>query len=183
MVPFSPLGRGFLTGAFASADDLSASDFRHEHPRFQGGNFERTCDCVGRVRAIAAEKGCTAAQVALAWVMAQGDDVVPIPGTKRPPYLEENAGACFVELTDDDLARLEAIAPPGAAAGERYPFTHTYGDSPEPAGSSRACRAARVRRPGRRHRRADPPARCRLGRPRAARVPRPGGVEAAHRTG
>src|SRR3954465_6728110 len=130
IVPFSPLGRGFLTGAITSPDDFGEDDFRRHNPRFQGENFARNLDLVAAVKKLAADKGCTAGQLALAWVMAQGDDVVPIPGTKRVAYLEENAGASYVELTADDLARLEEIAPKGAAAGERYPFQHTYGDSP-----------------------------------------------------
>jgi len=131
IVPFSPLGRGFLTGAITSPDDFGDDDFRRHNPRFQGENFARNLDLVAAVKKLAADKGCTPGQLALAWAMAQGDDVVPIPGTKRVAYLEENAGASYVELTADDLARLEEIAPKGAAAGERYPFQHTYGDSPE----------------------------------------------------
>ena len=134
IVPFSPLGRGFLTGAITSPEDFGADDFRRNNPRFQGENFDRNLDLVAEVKKLAAEKGCTAGQLALAWVMAQGDDVVPIPGTKRVAYLEENAGASYVDLTAADLARLEEIAPRGAAAGERYPFAHTYGDSPERSG-------------------------------------------------
>jgi aryl-alcohol dehydrogenase-like predicted oxidoreductase len=133
IVPFSPLGRGFLTGAITSPDDFGADDFRRNNPRFHGENFQRNLDLVAEVRTIAAEKGCTAGQLALAWVMAQGDDVVPIPGTKRVSYLEENAAASFVELSHDELARLDAIAPPGVAAGARYPFEHSYGDSPQPS--------------------------------------------------
>jgi aryl-alcohol dehydrogenase-like predicted oxidoreductase len=133
IVPFSPLGRGFLTGAITSPDDFGDDDFRKNNPRFQGENFQRNLRLVDEVKALAADKGCTSGQLALAWVMAQGDDVVPIPGTKRVAYLEENAGACDVELTRDDLDRLAAIAPRGAAAGERYPFQHSYGDSPEPS--------------------------------------------------
>jgi aryl-alcohol dehydrogenase-like predicted oxidoreductase len=130
IVPFSPLGRGFLTGAITSPEDFGPDDFRRNNPRFQGENFDRNLRLVGAVKEMAAEKGCTAGQLALAWVMAQGPDVVPIPGTKRPAYLEENAAACWVTLSADDLARLDAVAPPGVAAGERYPFAHTYGDSP-----------------------------------------------------
>lgn len=130
IVPFSPLGRGFLTGAITSRDSFGDNDFRKNNPRFAEGNFDQNLAIVQAVQALAAEKGCTAGQIALAWVMAQGDDVVPIPGTKRPAYLEENAAACSVELTADDLARLEAIAPPGAAAGARYPTAHSYGESP-----------------------------------------------------
>src|SRR5437763_2947605 len=131
IVPFSPLGRGFLTGAITTPDDFGEDDFRRNNPRFQGENFARNLELVAAVKKLAADKGCTAGQLALAWVMAQGDDVVPIPGTKRVAYLEENAGASYVDLSADELARLEEIAPKGAAAGERYPFQHTYGDSPK----------------------------------------------------
>ena len=133
IVPFSPLGRGFLTGAITSPDDFGEDDFRRNNPRFQGDNFARNLELVDEVRRLAAEKGCTAGQLALAWVMAKGDDVVAIPGTKRVSSLEENVAAASLTLTDDDVARLEKIAPPGVAAGERYPFGHTYGDSPEPS--------------------------------------------------
>jgi aryl-alcohol dehydrogenase-like predicted oxidoreductase len=119
-VAYSPLGRGFLTGRFTSPADFDEDDFRSHHPRFQGENFQRNLDLVERVRAIAEEKGCTAGQLALAWVLSRGDDVVPIPGTKHVRYLEENVAAIDVELTDDDLARLEEVAPAGAAAGDRY---------------------------------------------------------------
>jgi aryl-alcohol dehydrogenase-like predicted oxidoreductase len=135
LVPFSPLGRGFLTGAIKSPDDFGEADFRRNHPRFTGENFTKNLELVDAVRAIADEKGCTAGQLALAWVQAQGDDVVPIPGTKRRLYLEENVAACNIELSDDDLKRLDAIAPSGAAAGGRYASSTglplTYGDSPE----------------------------------------------------
>jgi aryl-alcohol dehydrogenase-like predicted oxidoreductase len=137
LVPFSPLGRGFLTGAITSPADFGDDDFRKNQPRFQGENFSKNLDLVDAVRALAEAKGCTPGQLALAWVMAQGDDVVPIPGTKRRAYLEENVGACEVALTADDLARLEEIAPQGVAAGGRYPGSgaqlpigSTYGDSP-----------------------------------------------------
>mgnify|MGYP002866178509 CR=1 FL=1 len=120
-VPYSPLGRGFLTGRFAKADDLPADDFRRHHPRFQGENFERNLGLVERMRAIAGEKGCTPSQLALAWLLAQGPDVVPIPGTKRRAYLEENAGATAVALAPGDLAHLADAAPVGWAAGPRYP--------------------------------------------------------------
>ncbi|NHC14568.1 aldo/keto reductase [Motilibacter deserti] len=134
IVPFSPLGRGFLTGAIKTPADFGPDDFRANHPRFQGENFDRNLRLVDEVRALAAEKGCTAGQLALAWVLAQGEDVVPIPGTKRRAYLEENAGAVAVQLTADDLRRLGEIAPPGAAAGGRYPQAdYAYGDSPLPA--------------------------------------------------
>ena len=135
IVPFSRLGRGFLTGAITSPADFEEDDFRRNQPRFQGEAFAANLRLVEAVRELAAEKGVTAGQLALAWVLAQGDDVVPIPGTKRRSYLEENAGAAAVELTADDLARLEAIAPPGAAEGTRYPDAdYAYGDSPERTG-------------------------------------------------
>lgn len=130
IVAFSPLGRGFLTGAVTSPEDFGHDDFRRTNPRFQGENFTRNLRLVSEVRTLAADKGCTAGQLALAWAMAQGDDVVPIPGTKRRTYLEENVAACRVELTPADLTRLEAIAPLGSAAGERYAQEHAYGDSP-----------------------------------------------------
>lgn len=120
-VPYSPLGRGFLTGAITSPDDFADDDFRRDNPRFQGEAFAQNLRMVERVRAIAQEKGCTPAQLALAWVLAQGPDVVPIPGTKRVERLEENVGALDVHLTADDLARLDEAAPAGATAGERYP--------------------------------------------------------------
>src|SRR4051812_26745880 len=120
-VAYSPLGRGFLSGRFQSPQDFDDDDFRKHHPRFQGENFQRNLDLVERVRELAEEKGCTPAQLALAWVLAQGEDIVPIPGTKRRKYLEENAGAVDVELTRDELRRIEEVAPRGAAAGERYP--------------------------------------------------------------
>jgi aryl-alcohol dehydrogenase-like predicted oxidoreductase len=119
-VPYSPLGRGFLTGRFQRTDDLAEDDFRRGHPRFQGANLERNLELVERARAIAAGKGVTAGQLALAWVLAQGEDVAPIPGTKRVRYLEENAGALDVELGEDDLRALEEAAPRGAASGDRY---------------------------------------------------------------
>ena len=119
-VAYSPLGRGFLTGQFKSPDDFPEGDFRKNHPRFQGENFQKNLDLVREVEAIAAEKGCTTAQLALAWVLAKGEDIVPIPGTKRVRYLDENIGALDVKLSDEDLKRLDEILPPGAAAGERY---------------------------------------------------------------
>ena len=119
-VPYSPLGRGFLTGRFRSRDDLPEDDFRRHSPRFQGENFERNLELVSRVEEIAAEKEVTAGQLALAWVLAQGDDLVPIPGTKRRSYLEENVAAVEVELGEDDLRRIDEAAPRGAAAGDRY---------------------------------------------------------------
>jgi len=119
-VPYSPLGRGFLTGAYKSIEDFRSDDFRRSSPRFQGANFEKNLELVRHIQALAAEKGCTPSQLALAWVMAQGNDMVPIPGTKRREFLEENIGAINVTLTRQDLARIDEIAPKGAAAGERY---------------------------------------------------------------
>jgi len=119
-VPYSPLGRGFLSGRFRSADDMDADDFRRSHPRFQGDNFVKNLELVGRITEIAREKGVSPSQLALAWVLAQGDDVVPIPGTKHVGYLIENLGALDVRLTADDLARIDAAAPFGGAAGDRY---------------------------------------------------------------
>jgi aryl-alcohol dehydrogenase-like predicted oxidoreductase len=119
-VPYSPLGRGFLTGQIKSVDDLAADDFRRNSPRFQGENFQKNLDLVREIEAMAREKGCAPSQLALAWVLAQGNDIVPIPGTKRRRYLEENAGALEVTLTKEDLARIDSIIPPGAAAGTRY---------------------------------------------------------------
>jgi aryl-alcohol dehydrogenase-like predicted oxidoreductase len=121
LVPYSPLGRGFLTGSFRRRDDLIASDRRHAHPRFKEGNFERNLELLQPIEAVAEAKGCTLAQVALAWVLSRGDDVVPIPGTKRRTYLEENVGALDVKLTEADIGLLEGSFPPGAAAGTRYP--------------------------------------------------------------
>jgi aryl-alcohol dehydrogenase-like predicted oxidoreductase len=120
-VAYSPLGRGFLTGRFQRPEDLPADDYRRNQPRFQGENFYRNLDLVRRVEQIAAEKGVTPSQLALAWVLAQGEDVVPIPGTKRRRYLEENAAAVDVRLTPDDLRRIDEVAPKGVAAGTRYP--------------------------------------------------------------
>jgi aryl-alcohol dehydrogenase-like predicted oxidoreductase len=119
-VAYSPLGRGFLTGQITSPEDFPEDDFRRFHPRFTGENFEKNIALVREVEAMAKEKGCTTAQLALAWVLAQGDDIVPIPGTKRRKYLDENIAALDVELSSDDLRRLDEILPPGAAAGERY---------------------------------------------------------------
>lgn len=110
-----------MTGRFKTFDDLPEDDSRRNHPRFQGENFQKNLDLVKRVEEIAAEKGCTPAQLALAWVLAQGEDIVPIPGTKRRQYLEENIGALDVRLTEDDLRRIEAVFPKGATAGARYP--------------------------------------------------------------
>ena len=119
-VAYSPLGRGFLTGQIKSPDDFAEDDFRRFHPRFTGENFEKNISLVGEVGTMAKEKGCTTAQLALAWVLAQGEDIVPIPGTKHRKYLDENIAALDVTLTGDDLKRLDDILPPGAAAGERY---------------------------------------------------------------
>jgi len=121
IVAYSPLGRGFLTGQIKSPDDFEEGDFRRTQPRFQGENFDRNLELVEAVRAMADDKGITAGQLALAWVHAQGDDVVPIPGTKRRRYLEENAAAAEIQLGAEDKARLDEILPPGAAAGDRYP--------------------------------------------------------------
>ncbi len=120
-VAYSPLGRGFLTGSIKSPDALDASDFRRISPRFQEGNIETNLALVERVEAIAKRKGCTAAQLALAWVLAKGKDIVPIPGTKRRTYLEEDVAALAVDLTREDMAALDEAVPPGAAAGPRYP--------------------------------------------------------------
>ena len=120
-VAYSPLGRGFLTGQFRRFDDLPAEDYRRDSPRFQGENFQKNLDLVGCVEQIAGEKGCKPSQLALAWVLAQGGDIVPIPGTKRRKYLEENLGALEVKLSADDLLRMDEVFPTGAAAGLRYP--------------------------------------------------------------
>jgi aryl-alcohol dehydrogenase-like predicted oxidoreductase len=120
LVAYSPLGRGFLTGQIRSPDDLQADDFRRYNPRFQGANFERNLELVDRVRELAAEHDCTPGQLALAWVMHQGRDVVPIPGTKRRAYLEQNVTAIEIELSEQDLRDIDDVAPIGAAAGERY---------------------------------------------------------------
>jgi aryl-alcohol dehydrogenase-like predicted oxidoreductase len=120
-VAYSPLGRGFLTGRFQTIDDLPEDDYRRHSPRFQGDNFNKNLDLVAQVGKLARAKGCTPAQLALAWLLAQGDDIVPIPGTKRRTYLEENAGALQVVLSREDLAQLEEVAPKGVAAGPRYP--------------------------------------------------------------
>jgi len=119
-VAYSPLGRGFLTGRIKSSGDLDPGDYRLRAPRFSGENLQENVDLVERVEELAAEKGVTAGQLALAWVLAQGDDVVPIPGTKRRTYLEQNVAAADVELTDDELRRLDEAFPPGVAAGDRY---------------------------------------------------------------
>jgi aryl-alcohol dehydrogenase-like predicted oxidoreductase len=120
-VAYSPLGRGFLTGQIRRIEDFAADDFRRMSPRFQGENFDRNLALVDRIRTLAAKKGCKPSQLALAWVLAQGEDIVTIPGTKRLTYLEENLGALEIKLTDDDLKLIDEIAPRGAAAGDRYP--------------------------------------------------------------
>src|SRR5207253_2049454 len=120
-VAYSPLGRGFLTGQIKSPDDLDADDWRRMNPRFQGENFRKNLDLVKQIEAMAQRKGVTPSQLALAWVLAQGDDIIPIPGTKRVKYLEENAAAVNIKLTPDEIAQLDAALPPGAAAGTRYP--------------------------------------------------------------
>lgn len=119
-VAYSPLGRGFLTAKITSLDDLADNDWRRSMPRFEQENFGRNLELVERIKALAARKGCSPAQLALAWVLAQGDDIVPIPGTKRRRYLEENVGALDVHLAPDELAEIDAILPAGAAAGSRY---------------------------------------------------------------
>jgi aryl-alcohol dehydrogenase-like predicted oxidoreductase len=121
LVAYCPLGRGFLSGRIQSLDDLAPDDFRRISPRFQGENFRRNLDLVDRIARIAGEKGCTPAQLALRWVLSQGGDILPIPGTRRRTYLEENAAALEVELSSADLARIDEAAPRGAAAGDRYP--------------------------------------------------------------
>ncbi len=120
-VPYSPLGRGFLTGQFKSPDDLAPGDSRRNHPRFQGAAFAKNLDLLEAVQAIAADKACTPAQLALAWVLAQGGEIVPIPGTKRRKYLEDNLGALTVTLDQADLRRIDDVLPPGTATGMRYP--------------------------------------------------------------
>jgi aryl-alcohol dehydrogenase-like predicted oxidoreductase len=119
-VAYSPLGRGFLTGAFKTIDDLPADDFRRNSPRFQGENFAKNLELVAKIQQLAAAKGCTPSQLALAWVLAQGPDIVPIPGTKRSKYLDENLAAAEIKLSADELAQIDAILPSGSAAGERY---------------------------------------------------------------
>ncbi|PYT79697.1 MAG: aldo/keto reductase [Acidobacteria bacterium] len=120
-VAYSPLGRGFLTGQIRRFEDFAPDDYRRNSPRFQGENFKKNLDSVKRVETIAKEKSCTPAQLALAWLLAQGQDIIPIPGTKRRKYLEENAGALNVKLSQRDLKRIDEVAPQGAAAGSRYP--------------------------------------------------------------
>jgi aryl-alcohol dehydrogenase-like predicted oxidoreductase len=120
-VAYSPLGRGFLTGQFKRFEDLAPDDYRRNSPRFQGSNFQKNLDLVAHIQRLAGRKGCTPAQLALAWVLAQGNDIVPIPGTKRRKYLEENLKALDVRLTRDDLREIDRVAPKDAAAGSRYP--------------------------------------------------------------
>jgi aryl-alcohol dehydrogenase-like predicted oxidoreductase len=120
-VAYSPLGRGFLTGQFKRFEDLAPDDYRRHSPRFQGDNFQKNLDLVRRIEEIAVEKNCSATQLVLAWVLAQGKDIAPIPGTKRRKYLDENLAALNVRLTETDLRRIDEVAPKGAAAGERYP--------------------------------------------------------------
>ncbi|MEH1838116.1 MAG: aldo/keto reductase [Nostoc sp.] len=124
-VPYSPLGRGFLSGAITRPEDLAADDYRRNHPRFQGDNFSKNLQLVEKVKEIANEKQVTPSQLALAWLLAQGEDIVPIPGTKRRTYLEENIAATEIVLTTDDLSRIEAIAVKGITAGDRYPDMST----------------------------------------------------------
>jgi aryl-alcohol dehydrogenase-like predicted oxidoreductase len=119
-VAYSPLGRGFLTGAFKTIDDLPADDFRRNSPRFQGENFAKNLGLVAKIKQLAAAKGCTPSQLALAWVLAQGPDIVPIPGTKRSKYLDENLAAAQIKFSSDERAQIDAILPSGSAAGERY---------------------------------------------------------------
>jgi len=119
-VPYAPLGRGFLTGQIKTIDDLAPDDYRRNTPRFQGENFRKNLDLVREIEAMAREKDCTPAQLALAWVLAQGDDIVPIPGTKRRTYLDENVAALQVRLSPENLARIDRVIPPGMAAGTRY---------------------------------------------------------------
>jgi len=120
-IAYSPLGRGFLTGQYKRFEDLAPDDYRRSSPRFQGENFQKNLDLVARVEAIAKEKKCTPSQLALAWLLAQGQDIIPIPGTKRRKYLEENAGALNVTLTPEDLRWIDEVAPHGVASGARYP--------------------------------------------------------------
>ena len=119
-VAYSPLGRGFLTGQFQSFEDLPEGDYRRNSPRFQGENFQKNLEVVEKVREIASEKDATPGQLALAWLLHRGEDIVPIPGTKRREYLEENVAAVDIKLTEEELARIEEVAPAGVAAGGRY---------------------------------------------------------------
>jgi aryl-alcohol dehydrogenase-like predicted oxidoreductase len=120
-VPYSPLGRGFLTGQIRTFEDLAEDDYRRNSPRFQGENFNKNLELVDRIKQIAAEQEVQPSQLALAWLLAQGEDIVPIPGTKRTKYLEENVGALNIKLDDADLKRIDEVAPKGGAAGTRYP--------------------------------------------------------------
>ena len=120
-VPYSPLGRGFLTGRFKRPEDLEPGDWRRNQPRFQGENFQRNLDLVHRIEAMAAKKGCKPSQLALAWVLAQGDDLIPIPGSSRRTHLEENLAALEISLTAEELSRIDEAAPKGITAGDRYP--------------------------------------------------------------
>ena len=120
-VAYSPLGRGFLTGQIKRFEDLAPDDYRRHSPRFQGDNFQKNLDLVERIEKLAAAKGCKPAQLALAWVLAQGEDIVPIPGTKHRSYLDQNAAAASVKLSRQDLTQIDELAPKGAAAGLRYP--------------------------------------------------------------
>jgi aryl-alcohol dehydrogenase-like predicted oxidoreductase len=120
-VAYSPLGRGFLTGRFKSVDDFPADDYRRHSPRFEGENFQKNLDLVAKIESLAKEQGVTASQLALAWVLAQGKDIVPIPGTKRRKFLDENLAAAEIQLSEQELREIEEIAPKGVAAGERYP--------------------------------------------------------------
>lgn len=124
-VPYSPLGRGFLSGSFTKFEDLPEDDYRRFSPRFQGENFNKNLQLVEQVKAIAQEKGVTPSQLALAWLLAQGEDIVPIPGTKRRKYLEENVAATEITLSPEDLQRIDEVAPKGVAAGDRYPDMST----------------------------------------------------------
>lgn len=119
-VPYSPLGRGFLTGQFKKFEDLAEDDYRRQSPRFQGDNFQKNLDLVKKIEELASQKNCQPSQLALAWLLAQGNDIVPIPGTKRRNYLEENAGAIDISFTQDELKQIDEIAPKGVAAGDRY---------------------------------------------------------------
>jgi aryl-alcohol dehydrogenase-like predicted oxidoreductase len=130
LVPYSPLGRGFLTGALKDLQKLDPDDFRRTGPRFTGENFDRNLELVQAIQDMSDGLGCTPSQLALAWLLAQGDDVVPIPGTKRRTYLEDNLGAAAVTLSQADLDRLEELAPPGVAFGGRYEVEHFYGETP-----------------------------------------------------
>ena len=121
IVAYSPLGRGFFTGRFQGPEDLAPDDRRHTFPRFEPDNFRKNLEWLERIQAIAADKGCQPSQLALAWVLAQGEDIVPIPGTKRQTYLEENLAALDIRLTSEELGRIHQVATPGAAAGARYP--------------------------------------------------------------